>query len=115
MAYALIGWDPPAGEDPDDVAKDLIETITFDGGTRKPVPFLERIVLYPSRPGGIGFSQVRAKLHEVVQRHPGLVVMIIMPDEGSRVAGWFPADTFDEARPIMNQPGSSTFPSILQP
>lgn len=115
MAYALIAWDPPEDEDPDAVARDLIDAITFDGGTRRPVEFLERVVLYPSREGGIGFSQVRAKLREVVDRHPGIQVMIIMPDEGAKVAGWFdPAGNFDEARPIMNQPGSRTFPSILQ-
>lgn len=114
MAYALIAWEAPADADPVAIQQDLLNTITLDAGTRVPVRFLDRLVLYPSRPGGIGFSQVKAKVKEVVDRHPGLQLMIIMPQEGTQVRGWFDAaKNFDAARPIMNESGD-TFPAIIR-
>lgn len=114
VAYALIAWDPPVDANAADIEQDLMDSITLDGGTRVPVKFLDRVVLYPSRPGGIGFSQVKMRVQQVVGRHPGLQLMIIMPQEGTQVRGWFdPAKNFDAARPIMNESGS-TFPAILQ-
>lgn len=114
VAYALIAWEAPADADAAAIDQDLLQAITLDDGARVPVQFLDHLVLYPSRPGGIGFSQVKARVQEVVARHPGLQLVIIMPQEGTQVRGWFdPAKNLDAARPIMNESGN-TFPAIIR-
>jgi hypothetical protein len=54
-------------------------------------------------------------LRPVIQAHPGLEVMIIMPDPGGPVGGWVdPArGNFQTARPIMNMPNTDDYPEIL--
>lgn len=115
MAYALIAWDPPPGSDADEVDQRIRDALTFDGGARTPVHLLPRLVVYPSKPGGIGFSRVREVIKDVQDATPGLQIMIIMPDEGAKVAGWFarPCTDFDAARPIMNQGSHTRYPRCL--
>ena len=75
--------------------------------TRRPVRFLRRVALYPSVPTGVGLRRVRDQLRPVVRAFPGTEIMIIQPDAGDEVAGWFNPQKgrFDGARPIMNEEG----------
>lgn len=115
MAYALISWDPPSNLDADEIQTELEDALTLNAGARKPIILHRRLWLYRSPPAGIGFSTVRKRVAAVVKKNPGLEVLIIMPDKGDTVAGWLDPmkGSFPEARPIMNQDGSSTFPWLL--
>lgn len=112
MAYALIAWQPAPGVSADQIAQDIEAALP---GVGVPERFLDHVLLYPSPEGGIGYSTVRQRMKTVVDNHPGLHLMIIMPSKGETVAGWFdPASgTFDKARPIMNQGDLRTFPVLL--
>lgn len=118
MAYALIVWQPPPNGDTAYIELDVLSTLAAVNPPQLPVQFLDRMVLYPSQPGGVGFSTVRSTVQDLVRRHPGLELMIVMPPEGSVVAGWFTEmqGSLADARSLMNMPGGpQTYPRVLPP
>ena len=112
MAYALIAWQPPADGDAAEIEAAIIAALPAG-----PHQFLDRLILYPSPQLGVGFSTVRRRLSPVVRAHPGLELMIMMPDKGDTVGAWLdPAKgTFPLARPIMNEPGTENYPILIPP
>ena len=116
MAYALVSWDAPPGADTAQITADISAALSLRGGTKPATRFHDRLFLYPSPASGIGFSTVRDRLSPVVRNHPGLEVMIIMPEKDSTVAGWVDPShgSFPDARPIMNTASDGIYPRILR-
>lgn len=114
MAYALISWDPPAANE---AAADqaMEDALTLNNGASVPVRLTRRLMVYPSPPAGISFSTVRGRVKDVVEAHPGMAAVIVMPDAGDTVAGWFTGDVtrLDPVREILNKGGSDIYPRIL--
>ena len=115
MAYALVAWDAPPGADTAQITADIDVALTLRSGAQPAIRFHDRLFLYPSPPSGIGFSTVRNRLSQVVRDHPGLELMIIMPEKDSTVAGWVDSNRgrFPNARPIMNTDSDGIYPRIL--
>jgi hypothetical protein len=115
MSYALVSWQPPPDSDGAQIDEQILETIRQDFPNREPVLLLDRLLLCPSDRRGVGYSRVKRMLRPVIQAHPGIEVMIIMPDPGAPVGGWVdPArGNFQTARPIMNMPNTDDYPEIL--
>ena len=116
MAYALVAWDAPSGADTVQITADVAAALTLRGGAQPATRFHDRLFLYPSPASGIGFSTVRDRLSQVVRDHPGIEVMIIMPEKDSTVAGWIDPSrgSFPDARPIMNTASDGIYPRILR-
>lgn len=105
MAYALVAWRRDGDDEPVHQAMtDLPATHFFRG-------------LCLVREDGVAWSDVKERIQDIVEAHPGTQAVITVPAKGTRVGGWVdtapPPDALKEAREIMNRSGSNAVPVLF--